>query len=173
MGGRGPLPMDPKLRRRGNKPPEMTKLRSEAETRARRVPALPPRPKDKGPWSRTVREWWRAVHRSPMAERWLESDRWGILPHLASLHQLAHDAETADKLIRILSEIRHMESRLGLSPADRQRLLWEVPLPALSEEDGLEGGGLGRGPDETQASPGPEESDPRAAILGHAGVMPE
>src|SRR5262245_41434672 len=128
MGSRGPLPKPAHTRQRTNKitGQQIRSLPTVAQAAKQRVPPMPERPKkgkQKREWSAPVREWWTAVWRSPMAAMWLESDVKAIMPHLLALHQFAHDAENAKDLLPILTVIQRQESRLGISPSDRRRLL--------------------------------------------------
>lgn len=126
MAGRGPLPKDPKLRKRTNRPAENKRLATADAAKKNKVPAMPKRPGGK-PWSAAVREWWKTVWQSPMALQWLDADISGCLHDLLILRQFAHEAKTATALLPLLAAIRLQEARLGLSPTDRQRLRWEVP----------------------------------------------
>jgi hypothetical protein len=58
-----------------------------------------------------------------MANAWLEADVPGIV-RLASLVDRVH--QEADVPMTVLSEIRQLEDRYGLSPLARRRLQWEI-----------------------------------------------
>ena len=76
-------------------------------------------------------EWWRRVWRSPMASQYLEVD-------VEALTRLAMMLDTVNRDeggSRLLSEVRALEDRFGLSPAARRRLQWDVrPVPAAVPE---------------------------------------
>ena len=73
------------------------------------------------PHARTV-AWWSAIWASEMAPVWLESDRHELLA-LADLKEAQHRGEAS---AAILSEIRQLNDRFGLSPLARRRLAWEI-----------------------------------------------
>lgn len=86
------------------------------------VPALPGRSK----MLASTRAWWEAVWRSPMAHAYIEADALA-LQRLAQMIDLAARGEANAAL---LTEIRQLEDRMGLSPMARRRLEWEIGPPA-------------------------------------------
>lgn len=66
-----------------------------------------------------------------MAGVWLDSDE-PFLQLLADLMELAHRGEAN---AAVLSEIRQLADRYGLSSLSRRRLQWEVDQSAPSEPD--------------------------------------
>jgi hypothetical protein len=82
-------------------------------------------------------EWWETVWASPMAAVWLEAD----VPALARLAGLVDRLHRGDSSSRLLSEIRALEDRFGLSPLARRRLQWEIeqahsePNPAGEDQE--------------------------------------
>jgi len=74
-----------------------------------------------------------------MADAWLDAD----VPGLVRLARLVELAGTAGASMTVLSEIRHLEDRFGLSPMARRRLQWEVeqaPNEDVSSSSSREGG---------------------------------
>ncbi|MGE0554339.1 MAG: hypothetical protein AB7R55_13005 [Gemmatimonadales bacterium] len=126
------LPKPPALRQRRNRSATAATLPSEAEAARRTVPRLPARAG--GPWHPKVVAWWRAVWRSPMAAEYLAADRGG-LEILAELYQGVWSApKGARALATLAAEIRHQETRFGLSPIDRRRLQWSIATAAPGPE---------------------------------------
>lgn len=126
--GRQPKP--PELRQRRNKAPSAATIGNTPNPRAK-VPPLPRITKLR--WRAQTREWWRDVWTSPMAARFLPSDR-HALNRLAVLVNQFWAAPTA----LLANAIRSDEARFGLTPLDRWRLQWrEVPAqerPAAEEK---------------------------------------
>lgn len=169
MGARGPLPKDPAMRKRKNRPPETEKLQTQSEAAKNKIPAMPERA-GKKKWDPMVRRWWETIWKSPMAAKWLPSDVAGILPHLCMLHQFAAEAKTPNGLLSVMSAIKQQEARLGLSPSDRQRLRWEVP----DEEPTAEEAAARRPWEEDDAEPepgAPAVKDPRSALTTIPGGL--
>jgi hypothetical protein len=110
----GPPPKPASQRRRRNKAPKPIKLAKGAEEAGPRLPNPDVLPE-------TV-EWWETVWASPMAAVWLEAD----VPALARLAGLVERLHRGDSSSRLLSEIRALEDRFGLSPLARRRLQWEI-----------------------------------------------
>jgi hypothetical protein len=74
-----------------------------------------------------TKQWWRSVWDSPVAALWLEADI-GALERLAWLTDLTYRAAPQR---HVLSEIRQLEDRFGLSPLARRRLQLELGQPEL------------------------------------------
>ncbi len=132
----GPPPKPPGQRRRRNKGPKSQTLRVNAANAANvstKVPVLP----DSELLLEETRAWWVTVWSSPMAAVYLEADV-PVLARLAGLVDRVHRGESG---ARLLTEIRSLEDRFGLSPLARRRLQWEVERatgsapPAGEEED--------------------------------------
>lgn len=66
--------------------------------------------------------WWAEVWASPMAAMFLDAD----VPGLRRLALLLEAVNLGDLRTEILSEIRQLEDRYGLSPKARRALQWEV-----------------------------------------------
>lgn len=128
----GPPPKPPSQRRRRNATTAPVAL--SATGSKRKVPALPL----KRPTAAT-KAWWATIWASPMAEVWLEADVPGLI-RLAELVELGHQAGATP--LTVLSEIRALEDRYGLSPLARRRLQWEVEQA---------GGGKAREPKEDES----------------------
>lgn len=154
----GPPPKPAPLRRRRNQAGASVRL--SAPPARRRAPTLP----GARELLAETRRWWRTVWASPMASVWLDADV-PALERLARLHDLSarelaivregprvseeilQAAEEVGPEVRIsitfdsplsasvLSEIRQLEDRLGLSPMSRRRLQWEVERAEASAED--------------------------------------
>jgi hypothetical protein len=103
-----------------------------AKTERKKTPTLP----GSSRYSKSTRDWWSTVWRSPMAAVWLEADA-PALVRLAGLNELLEQGEAT---AMVLAEIRQLEDRFGLSPMARRRLQWEVeqagvePKPAAAQE---------------------------------------
>lgn len=122
----GPLPKDPALRRRTNKPATRAVLCGWK----RRVPPLPKLNEGEAAprmWHALTRAWWRDVWRSPMASAFLTQDLHGLY----ILARLVDDFWTHPSK-ELAAEIRLQRQCFGLTPIDRRRLDWQV------EEDGTE-----------------------------------
>lgn len=99
----------------------------------------------------STRAWWERVWASPMAGQWIDSDIPSVV-RLALLHDLVERqflvvadgpiphlrmSDLPEGTVRVvfespvqsslLSEMRQLEDRLGLSPMARRRLQWELP----------------------------------------------
>ena len=81
----------------------------------------PPPPLDIEYSERAVRLWetWWAT---PMALMWADHDRFP-LERLLMLYQRAWDGEITSS---ILSEVRQLEDKFGMTPASRRRLFWQI-----------------------------------------------
>jgi hypothetical protein len=113
----GPPPKPASQRRRRNKAPAVVKL-------ANRQPSKPPTlPKGFSP---AARKWWATVWASPMAAVWLDAD----VPALVRLATLVELLDQGEATAMVLTEIRQLEDRFGLSPMARRRLQWEVEQAA-------------------------------------------
>ena len=130
----GPLPKAPGLRQRRNKVSTRSLLPSTAESRKRKVPALPKRDSPTENWHPKVVEWWKSVWQSPMGAEFLDADMRGGLYVLAELKQQWYTATDIKQLVMLSSEIRQQEVRFGLSPIDRRRLQWEIEKGEQAQE---------------------------------------
>jgi hypothetical protein len=110
----GPPPKPSKQRRRRNKAPAVVKLRP--DSRELKPPALP------SGFSPSAHAWWETIWSSPMAAVYLEAD----VPALVRLAGLVDRVDSGEATSRVLSEIRALEDRFGLSPLARRRLQWEL-----------------------------------------------
>jgi hypothetical protein len=117
MPGRGPTPKDTARRQRRNAQPNSVELNAGA--RAKRPPALPPRPGRGLKWSPATRRWYQVWQKSPQSTLFTATD-WQRLHMLAPLVE----AYFAQPTKEILAEIRLNEAKLGATPEDRQRLRW-------------------------------------------------
>lgn len=86
----------------------------------RRAPALG------GGFLKATREWWATIWASPMAAVYLDAD----VPALVRLARLVDLQHRGEMTAAVLSEIRQLEDRFGLSPLSRRRLQWEVSQAA-------------------------------------------
>lgn len=112
----GPLPKPDGVRRRRNKP-SVAAVTLPAGGSVE-VPEL----RDADLLLPSTFEWWETVWGSPMASMYLPCD-FAALERLALMIDLARRGEAGS---RLLSEIRALEDRFGLSPAARRRLQWDV-----------------------------------------------
>jgi hypothetical protein len=131
MPGQGPPPKPPGQRRRRNAAAGPVKLPA---TPKRRAPAFP-----FADASASTRAWWRTIWASPMAEGWLDAD----VPGLERLARLVELAGRDGVPMAVLTEIRHLEDRFGLSPMARRRLQWELeqnPPEVATSGSAREGG---------------------------------
>jgi hypothetical protein len=115
----GPPPKPPGQRRRRNKQPKAERLPVKA---GRKAPPLPEAERMLPP----TRAWWATVWSAPMAAVYLDAD----VPALARLATLIDRMNQGESSSRLLSEIRSLEDRFGLSPLARRRLQWEVEQAA-------------------------------------------
>ena len=116
----GPVPKDPNLRQRRNKPRSKALLPPESKPIGRR-PSLPAHPNDESGWHDLSARWWEDVWASPMRSEFLRGD----LPALFRLVLLVDTYwKTGD--LAIAREIRLMEREFGLTPLSRRRLEWTV-----------------------------------------------
>lgn len=95
---------------------------------------LAPKPKVKAPPLRgthhpRTRDWWKRIWKSPMAPVWIDTDI-PVLERLADLLDEVYDGRLGTEF---LSEIRHIEDRMGLTPLSRRRLNWEIAQSAADE----------------------------------------
>lgn len=128
----GPAPKHVSRRRRVNTSAGVTTL--PAGGRAEKAPVLPL----KGA-SKEAREWWATAWASPIAAVWLDAD----VPGLVRLASLVDRVTKGDAPLTVLTEIRALEDRYGLSPLARRRLEWEVERTAAAPtaEVSSDGGG--------------------------------
>lgn len=113
MGTRGPLPKDPEKRVRRNKEHRSTvSARPSGPTRR----SMPP-----GEWLPATRRWWATWCDSAQAEKFTEP-AWQRLEMLVVLV----DQFWASGNAATMKEIRQNESLLGATPADMQRLKWDI-----------------------------------------------
>lgn len=117
MGFRGPAPKPAAIRQ------NRTKKYGAATLESSEVPVDAPEiPNPDGrTWHPLTLESWARAWASPMASKWLDTDKDG-LGRLA----LLWDTFYKDPKIPAMAEIRQQESRFGLSPLDRSRLQWEI-----------------------------------------------
>jgi hypothetical protein len=83
-------------------------------------------------WHALTVEQWARAWASPMASRWLETDR-DALGRLAVLW----DDFNRKPDVRLMAEIRQQEARFGFSPLDRSRLSWEIAKADEAERKGV------------------------------------
>lgn len=112
-----------------------------AEGRVGPAPKLPSKPIVAGPgvWSKSTKDWWADLWRSPQAVVWDQSGR--TLFRLALLHELLDAGGVA--VAGLASEMRQIEDRHGLSPKSLLQLRWRiveagdvVQLPVVSKRRG-------------------------------------
>jgi hypothetical protein len=116
----GPPPKDPAVRQRRNKKAEEAELTAPLNPK---IPALVN--PDKRKFHRLTRAWWKAVWSSPMAARYLSTDR-DALGMVALLVDDFYIAPTSKERLALAAEIRQQTARFGLSNWDRNRMNWTV-----------------------------------------------
>lgn len=120
-----PLPKPPGTVRRRNQESQWRTLPSLG--RDGPVPALPKRTPA---WLKVTRDWWAQIWRSPMSTQWVDAD----IPTLVRLARLVDTVNRTDgnkswtgsQQSNLLSEIRQLEDRFGLSPSARIKLRWTI-----------------------------------------------
>ena len=123
MPGMGPPPKHPSQRRRTNATIALTPL--PAEGRKGDTPEWPlPRP------SAAERAVWEQLWTTPQSVAW---ERLGWTRAVARYCRGLVEAEKRDAPAALLSEVRQMEDRLGLTPMAMLRLRWEVVADELAE----------------------------------------
>jgi len=130
----GPAPKHHSQRRRANASAGVTTL--PAAGRSGKRPALPL----KGA-SKEAREWWATAWASPMAAVWLAADVPGLVRLATLVDRAAKEGESTP--MTVLTEIRALEDRYGLSPLARRRLEWE--LEASASTSAIRGGDVSGG----------------------------
>lgn len=110
-----PDPKPPSRRRRRNA------VAGEGKLAKRRTDTAPELPKGFA-WLEWTREYWATIWDSPMATRWMVPYDVPALVRLAKLQERA----LVDDDRKVLSEIRQLEDRFGLSPRGRRLLGWEL-----------------------------------------------
>ena len=129
----GPAPKHASARRRTNKIPGAAKIqRLQPVSGKVKFPPLPKTRRDGDEWHPDTIKRWKAVHTSPMASEYDESDFFGLLD-LAHLWDRAHKADSDNLALKMQAEIRMSEQRFGLSPLDRRRLSWEIERGEAAE----------------------------------------
>jgi hypothetical protein len=108
--------------------PASQRRRQNKTTGRRTLPAAPPKRRVPGlgsrkpAWLKATREWWATIWRSPMSTTWIEAD----VPALKRLAVLVDLVGRGQVTAMLLSEMRQLEDRFGLSPLARRRLEWEL-----------------------------------------------
>lgn len=128
MGGNGPAPKHPSLKRRRTPTPGFRLLPHEG------------RAGDPPPWpigDQTVLEAavWLDLWRLPQAVEW---ERMDITRQVARYVRTLVEAEQPGADSKLLTEVRQLEDRLGLTPRAMQTLRWETDEPLPEEEPAAE-----------------------------------
>lgn len=141
MAGYGPAPKAPQERRRRNAPMANT-VQLPAAGRPGAAPKWPlPRPDDVELWV-AARGLWRAVWRTPQAVVWERlgwprvAARYVLL--LAQLERLTVAGSVPPG--PLMTEVRQLEDRLGLTPQALLRLRWEIVEDEVSVARDAAGG---------------------------------
>lgn len=114
MGARGPVPKATSVTRHQSK-----QRRRNLEAATPTVPELP------DGYSDETRAWWESWLASPQTSFFAATD-WQTLLRCAKLVDLFNAKPTA----QLAAEIRQIESKLGGTAADRDRLGWKIDPPA-------------------------------------------
>jgi hypothetical protein len=128
MAGFGPPPKPEEQQRRLGRNLAANTSRLPAEGRAGDPPAWPlPRPikRELALWAR--------LWATPQAVAW---ERLGWVDTVARYARQLVRAEGRDAQVTILSEVRQLEDRLGLTPMAMLRLRWEIAPSAAGSEEG-------------------------------------
>jgi hypothetical protein len=120
----GPLPKDPAIRQRRNKPRASASQLPPETSPIKRAPSLPDNPL--GEWNKLTETWWRDIWSSPQSTEFLRADL-GALFRLAILVDMFWKKGN----LSVAKEIRVLEREFGLTPLARRRLEWQV----VSTED--------------------------------------
>lgn len=120
----GPPPKHPTQRRRRNNKPDLLALPAEGRKgRAPKWPLTTPSKDEAAVWS----EAWR----TPQAAAW---ERLGWKRTVARYVRFLVQSEQPDATAKMLSEVRQLEDRLGLTPMSMLRLRWEVKADEVAEK---------------------------------------
>jgi len=130
---KGPVPKPAGLRQRRNRISTKATLPGLRESARNKVPKLPGR-REGEVWHPRVLEWWSVVWKSPMASEYLGPDIKGGLWLLAELYQVRWMATDGALVAKVAAEIRHQETRFGLTPIDRRRLQWTIEMGETAAE---------------------------------------
>lgn len=118
MAGRGPAPKPPAKRsrardaQRAGEPAQTDLQATPSPVKVRPLPGASKR-------NPRTRRWWKVAARSPQAGQFLETD-WLVMERLADLYDVFFTGE-----MKVASEIRLCEAKLGFTPEDRLRLRWQ------------------------------------------------
>lgn len=98
-----------------------------AEGRPGPAPKMPDRE-----WASSTREWWARLWATPQATQWAEDDP--EIARLALLHQTIWHESPNGPSPGLLSEMRQIEDRHGLSPKAMLQLRWKIVRTETAEE---------------------------------------
>jgi hypothetical protein len=128
---------------RGPKPKESSVTRHPPKQRRRNMTAAPPEaPELVGEYSEKTRAWWASWLSAPQTVYFASTD-WQTLLRCADLVEMFNVKPSA----QVAAEIRQIESKLGGTAADRDRLGWKIEPPPESTEGSMSGGGSRSRPD--------------------------
>jgi hypothetical protein len=138
MAGRGPAPKNPATRQRNNKKPTAAVLVGNPKAKVPELPKLP-EPVDEPGAPPVLREWhpqtkleWRAIHRSPMASQFIDTDEAGVVKLIVLIDDFwKASSPTARKELSV--EIRLQRLEFGLTPVARSRMQWEIERGAEAQ----------------------------------------
>lgn len=122
----GPPPKHPAQRRRRNNKPDLLAL--PAEGRKGRAPKWP-LPSQTDAEAKVWTETWH----TPQAAAW---ERLGWNRTVARYVRFLVRSEDPKSTVALLSEVRQLEDRLGLTPMSMLRLRWEVKADEVAEKRG-------------------------------------
>ncbi len=131
MAGRGPAPKPAGARQRSNKKPSAAVLVGNPKAKVPELPTLP-EPVDEPGAPPVLREWhpqtkveWQAIHRSPMASQFIDTDEAGVVKLIVLIDDFwKASSPTARKELSV--EIRLQRLEFGLTPVARSRMQWEI-----------------------------------------------
>jgi hypothetical protein len=132
----GRPPKSPELRRSRQRPPSSAATMPARGAAGFTEVVRPALPSSIFPGRKVHRQtalWWKAIWRSEMAGRWLDSD-------IPGLHRLALlvNAFYLDPQPRFSAEIRQAQGEYGLTPFGRKKLDWRIEGPIRTPFSGAE-----------------------------------
>ncbi len=126
MAGRGPAPKPADQRRNRSAKRDGDWVTLPAEGHRGAIPSLP---RGLG-ITKTTREWWKAIWRTPMATQWTAGD----VPALTELAVL-RERLVVDGKVSVAPEVRLRSDQFGLTPKGRQERRW-----IITDEDAVRAG---------------------------------